>query len=241
VNAEAKVSPQDKTALSYWFPIIQAAGLPVPKTKIVYITDEAKKSIWAAFDGKDEGDPQPFFNQLANAATEIGFPCFLRTDYTSNKHQWEDTCYLKSAADIPRHVFELAEFSVCCDMIGIPWDAWVVRELLPTIPFGTCPYYGNMPVCREFRLFVDEGNVRCFHPYWPLDSLKQGGAKVNYTKLCRLNPTEENNLKLLASRAGQALGGSWSIDILETKNGWYVTDLAEAYKSFHWEGCEKNL
>lgn len=28
-----------------------------------------------------------------------------------------------------------------------------------------------------------------------------------------------------------------SVDILDTEKGWFVTDMAEADKSFHWEGC----
>ena len=50
-------------------------------------------------------------------------------------------------------------------------------------------------------------------------------------------------LRNLASAAGKAVGGEWSVDILETRRGWYITDMAEAYKSWHWEGCpngEKN-
>jgi hypothetical protein len=28
------------------------------------------------------------------------------------------------------------------------------------------------------------------------------------------------------------------VDILETKRGWFVTDMAEAGKSWHWPGCK---
>jgi hypothetical protein len=38
-NAERRLAREDKTCLSYWFPKIEAAGLPVPKTKIVSFTD----------------------------------------------------------------------------------------------------------------------------------------------------------------------------------------------------------
>jgi len=227
----------DKTALSYWFSKIEAAGLPVPKTKIVNITPEAEKAIWAAIDGKSSGDAWPFYCKLADAANEIGFPCFLRTGHTSNKHQWQDTCYLKSAKEIPLHVFNLVEFSLCCDFAGLPWDVWVVREFLPTIPFGVCPRYGNMPICKEFRFFVDGGEVRCYHPYWPKEALEEGGAvNLDYEGLCRL---ADDTPFSLAVAAGAAVGGSWSVDILETRRGWFVTDMAEAEKSFHWEGCEK--
>jgi len=229
--------PLDKTSMSYWFPLIEVAGLPVPKTRFVEMTDTCRRMIWDLFDGKGgcNNTPEPFFENLKLAAAEMGYPCFLRTDHTSDKHSWKQTCYLDKPESVPSHVASIAEFSECADMMGIPWDVWAVRELLPTIPHGTCPRYGDFPVCREFRFFVDEGKVRCRHPYWPLGALKDGGWKGDYEALCAV--PGEDALRTLAERAGAAVGGSWSVDILETERGWFVTDMAEAHKSFHWEGC----
>jgi hypothetical protein len=230
---------QSKTDLSYWFPLIEVAGIPVPKTKIISITESAKKMIWGLFDGQDVGTfDDPFFQQIKEAATEMGFPCFLRTDDTSGKHSWKETCFLPNAEAIPAHVAAIAEFSECADMLGLPWDTWAVREMLPTMPYGNCPSYGNMPVCKEFRFFVKDGKVTCWHPYWPLSALRDGGwagEDISYNELCHLH--NENELILLAERTGAVLGDAWSIDILETERGWFVTDLAEAHKSYHWEGC----
>jgi hypothetical protein len=50
----------------------------------------------------------------------------------------------------------------------------------------------------------------------------------------RINGSEPNTF---AKAAGCAVGGAWSVDILETKRGWFVTDMAEAEKSFHWPEC----
>jgi hypothetical protein len=228
----------DKTALSYWFPLIEKAGLPVPKTKIVRMSKDAQASIWEGFDGKPgTGAENPFMEELTAAAVELGFPVFLRTDHTSGKHEWDRCCFLKSADDVRQHVFNLAEHSVMAGIMGLPWDTWVVREFLPTMPLGVCPYYGNMPVCREFRYFVDDDHVKCGHPYWPREALEQGGAdkSLDYDKLCHMINGSEPNA--LAKAAGCAVGGAWSVDILETKRGWFVTDMAEASKSFHWPEC----
>ena len=238
--------PLDKTSMSYWFPLIEAAGLPVPKTKFVEMTDTCRRMIWDLFDGKSSGnpEPEPFFAKIAEAANEIGYPCFLRTDHTSNKHSWKRSCYLTAEQDIPPHVCEIAEFSECCDMMGIPWDTWAVRELLPTIPYGYCSRYGDFPVCKEFRFFVNEGDVQCWHPYWPISALQDGKWEVDadestaYADLCSVDYDTLLHLKNLASRAGVACGGSWSVDLLETERGWFLTDMAEAHKSYHWEGCE---
>lgn len=236
--------PIDKTSLAYWFPLIEKAGLPVPKTEILTMPLESQAIIWMVFDCRDEGKkspPEPFFDDLKAAAERLGLPCFLRTTQTSAKHSWKRTCFLDSVDNLRQHVFEIAEFSVCADFIGLDWSTWVVRELLPTIPYGTCPRYGDFPVCKEFRFFVDDGKVRCAHPYWPLEALNDGGWEpdapidIAYADLCRMENSRE--LYELAERAGRAVGGSWSVDILETERGWYVTDLAEAHKSFHWEEC----
>lgn len=234
----------DKTALSYWFPLIEAAGLPAPKTLITTMPREAMEAIFPAFDGLEPKAEHltahlAFVDKLIEMGREVGFPCFLRTDHTSGKHEWERTCYVNSEADMRNHVFSIIEYSEMCSLVGVPWGTWVVREFLPTMPLGTCPNYGNMPLCREFRFFVGDGEVRCWHPYWPLESLEQGGADTSLFDRLSAAPEDYKSLHELAHRTARALEGSWSVDILETKRGWYVTDMAEAHKSFHWEGCEE--
>ena len=71
----------DKTALSYWYPKLVEAGIPVPRTKIVKMPIEAQKVIWGWFDGKEgDGAEKPFFAELRSAMQDMGFPCFLRTE-----------------------------------------------------------------------------------------------------------------------------------------------------------------
>ena len=48
-------------------------------------------------------------------------------------------------------------------------------------------------------------------------------------------------IETLVKCAGCAVGGGrWSVDALETERGWYITDLAQAHVSHHWEGCPVN-
>lgn len=236
---EAKI---DKTALSYWFPKLAAANLPVPKTRLITMPTEAQRCVGQVLWGEEPTQERRvafdgFLATLTSVVAAMGLPCFLRTDHTSNKHDWDKACYVTDVAKLQQHVFQIAEFSECCDMIGLPYQIWAVREFLPTMPHGICPRYGNMPVCREFRFFVDDGNVQCSHPYWPRQSLDDGGwsgSDVEFEMLC----AQPHELAEIASAAGNVVGGSWSIDILETKRGWHVTDMAEAERSFHWEGCQ---
>lgn len=249
----------DRNCLSHWFPKLEAAGLPVPRTRIV----PCETDLRILLDGNTPLFFEDFTWDLHNAALEVGgYPFFLRTGQGSGKHQWRDTCYVNGQADLSQHVYNLVEWSECVDFMGLPTNVWAVRELLPTKPVAVCPYYKDMPVCKEFRFFVKDGEVICYHPYWPAQALVQGGVwgvplalsaewwkerywtvdaahEADYESLCHLSISEYMPLHGLARDAGLALGGEWSIDILETERGWYVTDCALAARSFHWEGCEK--
>lgn len=236
--ASRRSQMMDKTALSYWFPNLVAAGLPVPRTTIIQMPKAAQEDIWDAFDGKEgSGGMAAFCDTLRAAMEPMGFPCFLRTDHTSGKHNWKRTCFVTDSAKVGAHVFAIAEFSECASLMGMPWDTWVVREFLPTKPLGVCPAYGDMPVCREFRYFVDGGTIRCRHPYWPPQALIDGGAEAIPPSLYDLTGSEAEKIARLAELAGKAVGGAWSVDILDTERGWFITDLAEASRSYHWSGC----
>lgn len=245
-------SGESRTCLSYWFPRIEQAGLPVPRTAILRINrEDASENDLAqtVFDGKPLGVAgHAFVSRLETAAEEIGFPVFLRTGQTSGKHSWDRTCYVGSREVLAQHVFELIEFSECADLMGLDWQVWVVRELLPTRPVMVA--YQGMPVCREFRLFVDGPEIQCCHPYWPLEALRDGRPRTLDGQplddeavedlahgIWELDDRDCEIVRDLASRAGQACGGRWSVDVLETDRGWYVTDLAIAELSWHWPGC----
>jgi hypothetical protein len=225
--------------MSYWLPKLEAAGLPTPRTIMIPMPDEAYRDVFRVFDGDAMlGDAEPFFAALKTAAADIGYPVFLRTGLTSAKHSWARACYVADAVHIPDHVATIVEFSELCDIMGLPCDWWAVREFLPTIPLATCSHYDDMPVCREFRVFVNGAQVRCWHSYWPAEALEIGGIANAEDIAAELAKVDDiGPLLALASRAGTAVGGAWSVDLLETKRGWYITDMAEAEKSWHWPDC----
>ena len=218
----------DKTCLSYWFPRLTRVGLPVPMTAIVAI----QGGLESLLDGEEPWYYDNFIKRLTLAVESIGVPCFLRTGHGSGKHDWKRTCYLTDLGRLKWHVSRLVEWSVMVET-RLPTNVWAVRELLPTNPIGVCERYGDMPVCREFRCFVDGGDVRCIHGYWPLEALEEGGFVAKFPERWyeRFNtPTDAERAELteLAGRAGAALDGKWSVDLLETDRGWYVIDCAEA-------------
>jgi len=233
----------DKTAMSYWFPKIEAAGLPVPRTTMVPMPTDAQRDLFRSFDQEQmHGEYAAFVKTLEPIAESLGYPCFVRTEFTSAKHDWELACYVKAYAELADHISHIVYFSECCAPGGeLGYNFWAIREFLPTMPIGVCRGYSNMPICREFRFFVEDDKVVCWHPYWPRHALDDGnpvysGPPMSYEEFC--TPPDLAALEKIASDAGRAVGGAWSVDLLETKRGWFLTDMAEAHRSFHWEGCQ---
>ena len=216
--------------------------------------------LGAILDGKEPQQFTRLVQGIQAAATHIGgVPFFLRTGHGSGKHAWRRTCYVADASKVASHVAALIEWSEM-DVFGdLEYGVWAVRELLPTRPICTLDAYEGMPLCREFRCFVRDDSVLCMHPYWPWVSVVRGfpyaphsgepdwnteleravpdGMKDRWMELCTMGLDEKRAIEAIAARAGKALGGSWSVDILDTARGWFVTDMAEAARSWHWPGC----
>lgn len=252
----------DYNNMAWWYPRIKAAGLPTPLTRMVH-TD---LPLMAMLDGPSAEDSlghrafSDFLIELLAAADRVRYldtPFFLRTGHTSGKHSWDQCCYVCSSSSLGDHVYNLVEESAMADLLGLPVQDWAVRALLPTAPVLVLPAYGNMPVVREFRYFVDWGNTGVLHaevthvqPYWPKDALVQGLEHRTTTQVLGLGPAEavgkympgldrlptatHQKLSALAKAACKAVGGGyWSVDLLEDKDGvWYVTDMAEGARSY---------
>lgn len=254
----------DRNCLSYWFPKLQAAGIPTPRTEIV----RTSLDLIHLCDGKE---PPPvkaetftmFMNELRAAAELVqpthGSPVFLRTGQGSGKHDWLRCCYVPDLGELTAHVASLVEWSHMVDMMGLATDVWAVREYLPTPPLAYLPTYGGMPLVPEVRAFVQGGVPICLHPYWPEKSIRKGlrcdhPAPGNVlTAKCPTCDTEATDLFIraldpvgrmdvlnLVQRVAVAFAhdGAWSVDVLPTDRGLYVTDMAEAGRSYHYDGCQ---
>jgi len=220
--------------LSYWFPLLWEAGLPVPRTRIVKTTSDLDTLL----DGVTPPGYPEFLGKLGAACAQIGYPVFLRTGHVSGKHNWKHCCYVREKTYLRHHITALVEWSSIVDIMGLPTNVWAAREMLPTEPLGVLPLYGDMPACREFRCFVRRGTLKCLHPYWPLEALLQGGGTERmYERLADISPEETQSCIELAEAAGRVVEGEWSVDILFTRRGPYITDMALAKDSFHWDDC----
>jgi hypothetical protein len=104
--------------------------------------------------------------------------------------------------------------------------------------------FGGFPVSREFRFFANKDGVLCYHPYWPKETIKFYGIEEprGWRKMLNeLNrpPEELEALEQIAVLAAIACSGdTWSVDLAKDKTGkWWLTDMAVAADSFHWESC----
>ncbi len=234
----------NKSSMAYWFPKIDAAGLPVPKTRFIVMPEVVKPILFAVFDGKPlEMIPEmEIFKQDLLDKAEIvgGFPLFLRTHHTSGKHDWAETCYVEKQHKIMNHILAIINYSECNSMFGeLDWSLWVVREMLPTKPAFHA--FNKMPIVCEFRIFAKDGELICCHPYWPPDAIEGHVKHKNWRSLLddlqNENPHAAIMLALQASRAVPE--DSWSIDVLKTNRGWFVTDMALMDESYHWPDCSR--
>lgn len=237
------------TRLSHWFPKLQSASLPgllMPKTRIVVATDVELASLQALAWGDDATGSQDVFAgfvaRLRVGALEVWdhqTGGFLRTDFTSGKHEWSRTCRVPSLSEkvLGAHVTALAEHSECVDMFGLPYDTWAVRELLPVSPAFHA--FRGMPIVREVRVFVRDGRVEHVQPYWPPSAFTAEPGVPSDAVLEALNflgARERLALEAQSKAVGAVLGGYWSVDWLQTAGGqWALTDMAEGDKSFRWE------
>jgi hypothetical protein len=229
----------DQNCISHWFPILQKA-VPdrIPKTIIIESPEDLSKIL----DGQNPLTWDHFIAELKAAGEEVGYPCFLRSGHTSDKHSWEETCHITKPEDFGQHVYNIVEFSECCGIIGLPYNVFSVREWLNGPVIGVAPRYCNMPVRREFRIFIRDGMINCGHPYWPTDALLIGGCNeetmAEVDAMNSLVSGDRAPLHALVSKVARVFDGYWSVDCLWTDRGWFVTDMALGKDSWHWPGCQ---
>ncbi len=240
-----------RNCISHWHPLLEAAGVPTPRTILCriepHITPET--AAWLLGEGRMTDQVLQLRRDIAGACDQISVagPWFLRSGHFSGKHAWSSTCYLNkcSPGHIESHVRAIVEEGECASMIGFPWNVWAVREFIPMHALdcaGQAHEFGGMPVRREYRAFVNGGKVLCVHPSWPADAFTTSRSPQFDAEVARISSVLDFNAPViaLAEKAGAALGGEWSVDILRDENGtWLVTDCAVAADSFHWPSCPR--
>lgn len=233
----------DRASLAFWFPKIKAAGLPVPRTEWIRLSAEEYREVHDAVLAAQSGTeiiPNAItdFESCVRALVEgFGTPCFLRTGHGANKHDWSRSCYYDGSHLLWDHIYNLIEWSEIVDFIGLPWDVWVVRELIQTDPLFYA-FAGQMPIAREFRIFANDGEITHWQPYWPEAAIQRPSTSDWRDTLRQMNerPDEWSELVDMAERASIAAGGHWSVDLLQDAyGGWWLTDMAPANRSYKYD------
>jgi len=229
----------NKSSMLYWYPLIKDLSIPQPKTEIVLQKDD----WWGYLDGKPFSEEDIII--LRDTIEKIGLPCFMRTDLASGKHNYLDTCYIGTIADLEKHLFRLIEANALHDL----WfNAIIIREFI----YLGCKFkaFDGLPIASERRYFIRDGKVICHHPYWHLDAIRfyrrtEDQENLEWQKLLyEMNIESETEISLLTSYAGMVgavLNDSWSIDFAKDSEGrWWLIDMALAEQSWH-PDCKNKL
>lgn len=219
--------------ITFWYPKLQRLGFPMPKTEIIY-TDV---KLVALLDGEKPEGIDKFIDKIEEAISKVGSPSFIRTGYLSNKHDWEKSCFLKKGItrrEIISHITNIVEMSSITTIDRMtPIDFWAIREFIETEPYFNY-FPGKMPITKERRYFINNGNIQCHHNYWDRKAFGNDIDKNKFEKLASLSEEDEKILEKMASYIANMFSGYWSVDFLKGKNGqWYMTDMAIGERSYH--------
>ena len=232
-----RASASLKNSLSYWYPIIKGHA-PTPETVIV---DLAFEDFWKYI---DSGIPKSNLSPFIKAADSLGYPVFMRTSHASNKHDWENSCYVKDRSSIGGNLARLIEHDA---MTSLYPDAIVFRKYIPMESYFTA-FHGNFPVNKEMRCFIRNGKPECLHPYWFEDPIAQVAeyappSVADWKEKLKLVTTFSAEdyaeiCSMLASVAPLFPDEYWSVDFAKGRDGkWYLIDMALGLVSYHWKGC----
>lgn len=224
--------------IGFWYPILTRTGVNVPRTIIINADSRGPRDLIHLLDGVEPEGFRKTLQRIQTAMNEIGYPCFFRGGHTSGKHDWGKTCFVKkpqSFDELKSRLMNVIGLCVTHNLGATPmlYENWAVREFIPTTPEFL--HFNGMPIVKEFRFFLKDGEVDCFHPYWPKEALKDGTVSPEaYTRLCDLYAEDEELLYNEALKVGKYFPGYWSCDFLKSSTGmWYCTDMAQGADSYH--------
>ena len=226
------------TAYENWAPAVKKAGVSSPATRVVPLSTALQLSFLENHPETQEMTEN--LDQIVQAVEEMGkqygFPLFIKTSFTSNKHYWDETCCLPSAdrETVFKHIAEIVFYQ---GFSPYPFSSsLLIRQMLETE--AAFHAFGNMPVTKEFRFFAGSGKVEGYQPYWPKEAIEDHGPSVEdweqkLEALSTLDDKDFNQLEKMAKAITSHLEGDWSVDFLKDRHGkWWLIDMAEARISY---------
>jgi hypothetical protein len=212
----------------------------MPRTLIRKLEKSEIRKFGDWVEGRYSEEITTVLNDIKVLAKSLRYPIFLRTDLASGKHSYKDSCYVLSEKNLERNLAGVIEFNQCADIMGLPFEAIVVREFIKLeAPFKA--FWGELPIAKERRYFIKDGKIDGRYPYWPEGAIKRvedtSDLPNNWKKrLTRINKMTFGERKLLSHYAelvAEVLDGYWSIDFAKGQNGkWYLIDMATGERSW---------
>jgi len=221
-------------SITFWLPRLQNLNFPVPKTIII----NADIELDSILEGKFPKGSERFFKELENAIDIVGLPAFLKTEMLSNKHDWENSCFITDKSKLRAHVRNLVEMSHIATIDRrTDYNFFAVRQFIETEKVFNY-FDGKMPITKEVRVFVRNGRIECKHPYWPVEAFK--GIKKDLIKKVReLSEKDDKTIDKMANYIAGLFSGYWSIDLLKSKSGeWYAIDMSIGERAWHDKDCK---
>lgn len=232
------------SSMTFWWPRLAAnrpKGVGLPRTWGIEATQERLFR-----------DPD-YMSDVAEAILAIRnpkVPMFMRTDYASDKHGWENSCYLPVDPDFNKNsvVHRLVNFLELHDppFGPPPFSMIYLREFLE-LKVAFVAFHGKMPISREFRVFANSEKRTHFQPYWPAGSIastpwKPLGWPDDLLENNRITAEDKYQLTAWAVEAAAAVNGpndkqtEWSVDLCQDEAGaWWITDMALGSESYRYD------
>lgn len=131
-------------------------------------------------------------------------PIIIKDYVKSLKHHWEEACFIHSAADKAEVLRKAQRF---LELQGPDLNEGLVfREFLELEPIGLHPE-SNMPLTKEYRLFILDGKLIQAYPYWDeIDYQEEQPAWTVFEQLF-----SKINSRFFTMDIAQTKAGAWVI------------------------------
>lgn len=223
----------------YWNPKLEAVdGVSVPRTEFC--------RLWMADDdevGFNDIGLRWDTGEVESAIDEVGgYPAFVRTAFTSGKHDFERASKITGEEDIDATIGRLVHEPV---RKMIPVGCVMVREWI-NLDVRYTGFRDATPIAPEARAFIESGDVVCIHSYWPKEAIRNADrddwSRI-HDEMEAIIAAERNTVERLAGRVATEFEKydrveAWSVDFARDNDGeWWAIDMAHAGTSHHPDDC----
>ena len=217
-------------SLLYWHPRICDLGIPLPKTKILYLPD----GFLQGFVRDDSTGFSGYWEAVSHILDELRpFPIFLRTDMSSQKERYMMTCRLPHQNALCGHVLDMVHANM---KRGITDTALVFRKWMDLDSGFSAP--SGLPIPVEADVRIAGSMVESISPYWTADRILRMSGTIHGMTACsdvwdllaQYNYKINSNLTLLwkySKKIADRLGpDTWHVKYSLARDGqWYLMDL----------------